>query len=131
MSSSTIWTFTRTPRPSGGSRAIRRCISITPTHASWANLIECFFSILGEQGLSHRVDRSKKSLREFLLEYLATYNETSRPFTWTRGPEQLQSIIERPTAINKDTRRSVAEGFSPAASTWSRSTQRPLENTIG
>lgn len=66
----------------------------TPTHASWANLIECFFSILGKQGLSHRVDRSKKTLREFLLEYLATYNETSGPFTWTKGPEQLQSIIE-------------------------------------
>jgi transposase len=28
----------------------------TPTHASWVNLIEVFFSILGKQGLSHRVD---------------------------------------------------------------------------
>jgi transposase len=66
----------------------------TPTHASWANLIECFFSILGKQGLSHRVDRSKQSLRAFLLEYLTVYNETSAPFTWTKGPEQLQGIIE-------------------------------------
>src|SRR5712692_2198795 len=66
----------------------------TPTHASWANLIECFFSILGKQGLSQRVDRSTKTLRAFLLEYLATYNATSGPFTWTKGPEQLKSIIE-------------------------------------
>jgi transposase len=66
----------------------------TPTHASWANMIECFFSILGKQGLSQRVDRSKKTLRGFLLDYLATYNETSGPFTWTKGPEQLKSIIE-------------------------------------
>ncbi|MGH9408309.1 MAG: IS630 family transposase [Vicinamibacterales bacterium] len=65
----------------------------TPTHASWVNLIECFFSILGKQGLSHRVDRSKTSLRAFLFEYLATYNETSGPFTWTKGPDHLQSII--------------------------------------
>jgi len=73
----------------------------TPTHASWANLIECFFSILGKQGLSQRVDRSKKSLREFLLDYLATYNETSSPFTWTKGPEQLQSIIETTKAYQQ------------------------------
>src|SRR6059036_1962940 len=66
----------------------------TPTHASWANMIECFFSILGKQGLSQRVDRSTKTLRAFLLEYLATYNATSGPFTWTKGPEQLKSIIE-------------------------------------
>ena len=37
--------------------------------------IECFFSILGKQGLTHRVDRSKASLRAFLLQYL----EMSRP----------------------------------------------------
>jgi transposase len=73
----------------------------TPTHASWANLIECFFSILGKQGLAHRVDRSKQSLREFLLEYLAAYNETSSPFTWTKGPEQLQSIIEATKAYQQ------------------------------
>lgn len=74
----------------------------TPTHASWVNLIECFFSILGKQGLAHRVDRSKKSLREFLLEYLATYNETSGPLTWTKGPEQLRSIIEATQAYQRD-----------------------------
>ena len=65
----------------------------TPTHASWVNLIECFFRILGKQGLSHRVDRSKGSLRAFLLQYLDQYNQTSGPFTWTKGPEKLQRII--------------------------------------
>src|SRR5207244_3650891 len=54
----------------------------TPTHASWVNLIEVFFSILGKQGLSHRVDRSKTSLRNFLLQYLEHYNQASAPFTW-------------------------------------------------
>ena len=65
----------------------------TPTHASWVNLIECFFSILGKQGLAHRVDQSKRSLRAFLVQYLANYNEHSGPFTWTKGPEKLQRII--------------------------------------
>src|SRR6266513_4104220 len=33
----------------------------TPTHASWVNLIECFFSILSKQGLAHSVQRSKRA----------------------------------------------------------------------
>ncbi len=72
----------------------------TPTHASWVNLIEVFFSILGKQGLSHRVDRSKSSLRAFLLQYLDQYNQTSAPFTWTKGPERLQRIIEATKAAH-------------------------------
>jgi transposase len=32
----------------------------TPTHASWVNLIECFFSILSKQGLAHSVQHSKQ-----------------------------------------------------------------------
>lgn len=74
----------------------------TPTHASWLNLIECFFSILTKQGLSQRVDRSKRSLRAFLLQYLDAYNETSRPFQWTKGPEKLQSIIEATKAAHEN-----------------------------
>jgi hypothetical protein len=72
----------------------------TPTHASWVNLIEVFFSILGKQGLSQRVDRSKASLRAFLLQYLEHYNQTSAPFTWTKGPEKLQHIIEATKAAH-------------------------------
>jgi transposase len=65
-----------------------------PTHASWLNLIECFFSILAKQGLSQSVHRSKAELRRFLHQFLDNYNEYSSPFTWTKGPESLQRIIE-------------------------------------
>ena len=66
----------------------------TPTPASWVNLIECFFSILRRQGLSQNVHRSKAELKEFLLKYLAHYNQYGSPFHWTKGPEKLQRIIE-------------------------------------
>lgn len=66
----------------------------TPTHASWVNMVECFFSILTRQALTHSVQRSKKDLKDFLLLYLKKYSENPRPFTWTKGPEQLQRIIE-------------------------------------
>lgn len=66
----------------------------TPTHASWVNLIECFFSILTKQALAHSVQRSKRDLKDLLKHFLANYNATCGPFTWTKGPEQLQRIIE-------------------------------------
>ena len=61
----------------------------TPTHASWVNLIECFFSILSKQGLAHSVQRSKQELKDLLGRFLAIYNANCGPFTWTKGPEQL------------------------------------------
>jgi len=67
----------------------------TPTHASWMNMIECFFSILTRQALTQSVHRSKKDLKDFLLRYLKKYGENPTPFTWTKGPEQLQRIIQK------------------------------------
>ena len=66
----------------------------TPTHASWVNLVECFFSILSRQGLSQSVHRSKGELKEFLLKFIEHYNQDCSPFVWTKGPEKLQRIIE-------------------------------------
>lgn len=66
----------------------------TPTHASWVNLIECFFSILSKQGLAHSVQHSKQDLKDLLTRFLNSYNDTCQPFTWTKGPEKLQHIIE-------------------------------------
>jgi len=66
----------------------------TPTHASWMNMIECFFSILTRQALTQSVQRSKKDLKDFLLQYLNNYSQNPTPFTWTKGPDRLQRIIE-------------------------------------
>src|SRR5580692_9318046 len=66
----------------------------TPTHASWMNMIECFFSILTRQALTQSVQRSKKDLKDFLLRYLNKYSQNPTPFTWTKGPEHFQRIIE-------------------------------------
>ena len=66
----------------------------TPTHASWVNLAECFFSILTRQGLQHAVHRSEKELTKSLNEFVREYNKNCGPFVWTKGPEKLQRIIE-------------------------------------
>jgi len=66
----------------------------TPTHASWVNLVECFFSILTRQGLQQAVHRSGHALERFLKDYIRQYNKRCGPFTWTKGPLKLQRIIE-------------------------------------
>ena len=66
----------------------------TPTHASWANLVECFFSILTRQGLQQAVHKSGRELERFLNAYFLRYNKNCTPFVWTKGPEKLRRIIE-------------------------------------
>lgn len=66
----------------------------TPTHASWVNLAECFFSILTRQGLQQSVHRSNRELVRFLKEFVQQYNKTCGPYVWTKGPEKLKKIIE-------------------------------------
>lgn len=66
----------------------------TATHASWMNMIECFFSVLTRQALTHSVQRSKKDLKDLLLRYLKKYSLNPTPFTWTKGPEHFRRIIE-------------------------------------
>ncbi len=66
----------------------------TPTHASWVNLAECFFSILTRKGLQHAVHRSAKELTKFLNEFVRQYNKSCGPFIWTKGPKKLKRIIE-------------------------------------
>ncbi len=66
----------------------------TPTHASWMNLIECFFSLLTRRGLQQSVHRSKQELKEYLERFIERYNQSCSPFVWTKGPEHLQKIIE-------------------------------------
>jgi transposase len=66
----------------------------TPTHASWVNLIEAFFSILTRQGLQQAVHRSAKELEGFLKDFIAQYNRRCGPFEWTKGPDKLRRIIQ-------------------------------------
>ena len=56
----------------------------TPTHASWVNLIECFFSILTRQGLQQAAHKSVGELTKFLYAYIEEYNCRCGPFEWTK-----------------------------------------------
>lgn len=83
------------------SRHPRITFHYTPTHASWVNLIESFFSILTKQGLQQAVHTSGRQLARFLKLFIAKYNERCGPFVWTKGPRKLRKIIELTKAFRK------------------------------
>lgn len=57
----------------------------TPTHASWLNQIEIWFSILTGDSLSGASFTSVQQLVAHIDSFIAAYNETARPFIWTKS----------------------------------------------
>jgi transposase len=63
----------------------------TPTHASWLNQIELFFSILTRRLLRRGIFKSKADLRAQLLAFIERYNPTAKPFAWTYEGKPLSA----------------------------------------
>jgi transposase len=55
----------------------------TPTHASWLNQIELWFSILSRRLLRRGIFKGKEDLKAQLLRFIERYNPTAKPFAWT------------------------------------------------
>lgn len=56
----------------------------TPTHASWLNMVECWFSILVRAALRGASFTSPKQLREAIDRFIRSYNQDAVPFEWTK-----------------------------------------------
>ena len=63
----------------------------TPTHASWLNQVEIFFSILWRRLLKHGIFTSEQDLAEQMLAFIETYNQTAKPFKWTYTGKVLEA----------------------------------------
>ena len=62
----------------------------TPTHASWLNQIELFFSILQRRLLRYGEFRSVDDLAHQILAFIDNHNRTATPFRWTYDGRPLQ-----------------------------------------
>ena len=69
----------------------RWSFQFTPTHASWLNQVEIFFSILVRRLLKHGSFNSEQDLAEQMLAYIETYNQTAKPFKWTYTGKVLEA----------------------------------------
>lgn len=57
----------------------------TPTHASWLNQIEIWFSILAGKSLKGASFGSVRDLIDHITSFIDSYNETAGPFVWTKS----------------------------------------------
>lgn len=55
-----------------------------PTHSSWLNQIETWFSILSRQSLAGASHNSVAELIEHIENFIAAYNENCAPFVWRK-----------------------------------------------
>jgi transposase len=66
-------------------------IHYTPTHASWLNQVELFFSILERRLLRHGEFSSTDELASRIIAFIKDYNRRAAPFRWTYDGRPLQA----------------------------------------
>jgi transposase len=66
-----------------------------PTHSSWLNLVETFFSILTEKQLKRGVHRSVRAVEAAVYEHLEVVNDHPKPFKWTKTADEILKSVAR------------------------------------
>jgi len=64
----------------------------TPTHSSWLNQVECWFSILSRQALRGASFTSPQQVREAIDRFVAAHNQKAHPFEWTKTEVRQQDL---------------------------------------
>jgi putative transposase len=67
----------------------------TPTHASWLNQVECWFSIITRKAIRRASHRSVKQLIDNIAAFIETYNKDSQPFIWTATADSIIGKVAR------------------------------------
>lgn len=68
-------------------------IHFTPTHASWLNQVEGWFSILTSQQLKRASHYSVNELVGAINEFLDAHNENPKPFKWTKTADEILASV--------------------------------------
>jgi transposase len=77
-------------------------VHFTPTHSSWLNQIECWFSILTEKMLKRGSHHSTRELEAAIYEFLEVHNDAPRPFAWIKTADE---ILDKVAQFCRDTTR--------------------------
>lgn len=67
----------------------------TPTHASWLNQIEVWFSILAGKSLKGASFISVEQLKAHIDAFIANYNNNAKPFVWTKTRVRRKNLKPR------------------------------------
>jgi transposase len=84
----------------------------TPTHASWLNQIEIWFSVMSRQALRKVSFSSREKLVERLLAYIETHNrEMAMPYEWSTKDKPLTGVTARERRRSRSTARAFRKAF--------------------
>jgi hypothetical protein len=83
----------------------------TPTHASWLNQVEIFFSIVQKKVTGPGDFPSLQALSQTLLAFVERHNRTARPFGWKYTASDLKDLLRR---ITEHERQDTAQRNEPA-----------------
>ena len=64
----------------------------TPTHASWLNQVEIWFSLLSRQALRSTSFTSVGQLKDAIQRFVEAYNPRAHPFEWSKAEVKQQRL---------------------------------------
>ena len=74
-------------------------LHFTPTSASWTNLVERWFRELSEKAIRRGVFQSVTDLEAAIEAFLASHNQTPKPFVWTAKVGKILAKLKKVKAI--------------------------------
>ncbi|WP_461257393.1 IS630 family transposase [Treponema sp. R80B11-R83G3] len=77
------------------SRPGRFVLHFIPTHSSWLNLVERWFSEITNKRIRRGNFESVPQLIRAIKDYIRTWNKSGRSFTWTKKPSEILAKIEK------------------------------------
>jgi transposase len=77
-------------------------VHFTPTHASWMNLVEVWFSIAERQAIHRGTYASVRDLTRKIRAFVDGWNTRAHPFTWTRPAEEVLAKANRKKTSNAE-----------------------------
>ena len=66
-----------------------------PTHSSWLNEVEAWFSILTTRQIKRGSHHSVTELEDAIGEFLDAWNEDPKPFKWTKSADEILENVTR------------------------------------
>jgi transposase len=77
-------------------------VHFTPTHASWMNLVEVWFSMAERQAIHRGTFTSVKDLNRKIRQFIDGWNDRAHPFTWTKTADQILAKANRQKTSNAE-----------------------------
>jgi transposase len=68
-------------------------VHFTPTGSSWMNQVERWFGLLTDKLIRRGVHTSVQALENDIRDWIATWNDNPRPFTWTKTADEILSSL--------------------------------------